>query len=50
MNEGLFKSEYLNKFSQYFRNLAKAVMRSHNKKLLSKASKIFVGDNKTFNF
>ena len=34
---------YLNKFSQYFGNLAKAVMRSHNKKCLSKASKIFVG-------
>ena len=28
----------------------KVVMRSHNKKLLSKASKIFGGDNKIFNF
>ena len=43
INEGLFKVEYLNKFSQYFGNLAKAVMRSHNKKLLSKASKYWVG-------
>ena len=42
--------EYLNKFSQYFGNLAKAAMRSHNEKFLSKASKIFVGDNKIFNF
>ena len=25
-------------------------MRSHNKKLLSKASRIFGGDKKTFNF
>ena len=50
INEGLLKVEYLNKFSQYFGNLAKAVMRSHNKKLLSKASKIFGGDNKIFNF
>ena len=32
INEGLFKVEYLNKFSQYFGNVAKAVMRSHNKK------------------
>ena len=50
ISEGLFKAEYLNKFSQYFGNLAKAVMRSHNKKLLSKASKIFGEDNKIFNF
>ena len=49
-NEGLFKVEYLNKFSQYFGNLGKAVMRSHNKKLLSKASKIFGGNNKIFSF
>ena len=50
INEGLFKVEYLNKFSEYFENLAKAVVRSHNKKLLSEASKIFGGDNKIFNF
>ena len=31
-------------------DLAKAVMKSHNKKYLSKASKIFGGDNKIFNF
>ena len=30
--------------------LLKAVMRSHNKKFLSKASKIFGGDNKILNF
>ena len=50
INEGLFKAEYLNKFSQYLGNHAKAVMRSHNKMLLGKASKIFGGDNKIFNF
>ena len=50
INEELFKVEYLNKFSQYVGNLAKAVMRSHNKKLLNKAFKIFGGDNKIFNF
>ena len=50
INEGLFNVEYLNNFSQYFGNHAKAVMRSHNKKFLSKASKIFGGDNKIFNF
>ena len=32
--EGLFKVKYLIKLSQYFGNLAKAIMRSHNKKLL----------------
>ena len=31
-------------------NFAKAVMRSHNKKLLSKVSKILAEDNKVFNF
>ena len=35
INEGPFKVKYLIKLSQYFRNLAKAVMRSHNKKFLS---------------
>ena len=50
MNEGLFKVEYLDKFSQYFENLDKAVARSHNKKFLSKTSKVFGGDNKIFNF
>ena len=37
------KLKNLNIFSQYFGNLAKTVMRSHNKKFLSKASKIFGG-------
>ena len=36
--------------SQYFGNLAKAVMRSHNKKFLSKVSKILAEDNMVFNF
>ena len=34
INEGLFKVKYLIKLTQYFGNLAKAVMRSHNKKIL----------------
>ena len=34
INEGLFKVRYLIKLTQYFGNLAKAVMRSHNKKIL----------------
>ena len=33
-----------------FRNLAKAVMQSDNKKFLSKVSKILAEDNKVFNF
>ena len=32
INEGLFKVKYLIKLSQYFGNLAKAVVKSHNKK------------------
>ena len=44
------KLNNLNKFSQYFENLGKAVVRSHNKNFLHKASKIFGGDNKIFNF
>ena len=43
INEGLFKVEYLAKLCQYFGNLSKAVMRSHNKKFLSKVSKILIG-------
>ena len=50
INERLFKVEYLIKFSQYFGNLAKAIMRSHSKNLLSKISKILAEDNKVFNF
>ena len=34
INEGLFKVQYLIKLTQYFGNLAKALMRSHNKKIL----------------
>ena len=45
-----FKVEYLTKLSQYFGNLAKAVMTSHNKKFLNKFSKILAEDNKVFNF
>ena len=33
INEGLFKVKYLIKLTQYFGNLAKAVMRSHKKKV-----------------
>ena len=33
-----------------FLNLAKTVMRSHNKKFLCKVSKILAEDNKVFNF
>ena len=40
INEAFFKVEYLTRLSQYFENLAKAVMRSHNKIFLSKVSKI----------
>ena len=50
INEGLFKVECLTKLSQYFLNLAKTVMRSHNKKFLNKVSKILAKDNKVFNF
>ena len=42
INEGLFNVEYLTKLSQYFGNLAKAVMRSHNKKFLSTVSKYWL--------
>ena len=38
------------KLSQYFGNLAKAVMTSHNKKFSSKVSKILAEDNTVFNF
>ena len=50
IKEGLFKVEYLIKLSQYFENLAKAVMRSHNNKFLSKVSKILTEVDKVFNF
>ena len=50
INEGLFRVEYLTKLSQYFLNIAKAVMRSHSKKNLSKVSKILAEDNMVFNF
>ena len=33
-----------------FLNIAKAVMRSHSKKILSKLSKILAEDNMVFNF
>ena len=50
INEGLFKVEYLIKLSQYFGNLAKAGVRSHNKKFFTEVSKILAEDNKIFNF
>ena len=50
INEELFKAEYLIKLSQYFGNLAKAVMRSQNKKFLSNVSKILAEVNKQLNF
>ena len=49
INKGLFKVEYLTKLSQYFSNPAKAVIKLHNKKFLSKVSKILAEDNKVFN-
>ena len=45
-----FKVEYLIKLNQYFGNLAKAVMRSHNKTFFSKVSKMLAEFNKVFNF
>ena len=50
INKELFKVEYLIKLSQYFGNLAKAVMRSHNKAFFRKVSKILVEFNKAFDF
>ena len=38
INGGLFKVKYLIKLKQYFGNLAKAVMRSYNKKILELSS------------
>ena len=43
------KLKYLIKLSQYFGNLAKAVMRSHSKKLLNKVSKILIENSEVFN-
>ena len=40
INEELFKVEYLIKLSQYFKNLAEAVMRLYKKTLFSKAFKV----------
>ena len=50
INEELFKVEYLIKLSQYFRNLAEAVIRLYNKTLFSKAFKVLVDFSKVFNF
>ena len=50
INEELVKVEHFIKFSQYFGNLAKAVMRSHSKTFFSKVSKILTKFNKVFNF
>ena len=50
INEELFKVECLFKLSQYFRNLAKAVMRFYNKTFFSKPFKVFADFNKLFNF
>ena len=50
INEELFKVEYLIKLSQCFRNLAKTVMKSHNKTFFSNVSKILAEFNKVFNF
>ena len=45
INEGLFKVKYLVKLIQYFGIVAKAVMRSRNKKFLTKVSKILAENN-----
>ena len=50
INEELFKDEYFIELSQYFENLAKAVMRSHSKTFFGKVSKILAEFNKVFNF
>ena len=50
INEEIFKVEYLIKHSQYFGNLAKAVMSSHNKTFFSKFYKVLVELNDVFNF
>ena len=50
INEELFKVEYLIKLSQYFRNLAEAVMRLYSKTFFSKAFKLLADFNKLFNF
>ena len=50
INKELFKVEYLIKLSQYFRNLAEAVMRLYNKTFFSKAFKVLDDFNEVFNF
>ena len=50
INEELFKVEYLIQLSQYFRNLAEAVMRLYNKIFFSKAFKVLADFNKVLNF
>ena len=45
INEELFKDEYLIKLSQYFGNLAKAVMRSYNKTFFCKVSNVLAEYN-----
>ena len=37
INEELFKVEFLIKLSQYFGNLVKAVIKSHNKNILQQS-------------
>ena len=50
INEKLSKVENLIKLSQYFRNLAEAVMRLYNKTFFSTAFKVLADFNKLFNF
>ena len=50
INEELFKVEYLIKLSQYFRNLAEAVMRLYSKTFFSKVFKVLADFNKLLNF
>ena len=49
INQELFKVKYLIKLSQYFGNFAMAAIRSHNKTLFSKVSKILPEFDKVFN-
>ena len=50
INEERFKVEYLIKLSQYFRNLAEAVMRLYSKTFFSQAFKVLADFNELFNF
>ena len=50
MYEELFKSEYLIKLSQYFRNLEKAVMGFYIKAFFCRASKVLADFDEVFHF